>query len=44
MNTLTYSGTEAGKSLSVSPLRITDTVFVVAVPSLPHGARPIIDD
>ena len=44
MNTLTYSGTEAGKTLSVSPLRITDTAFVVAVPSLPHGARPIIDD
>lgn len=44
MNTLTYSGTEAGKSLSVSPLRITDTAFAVAVPSLPHGARPIIDD
>lgn len=44
MNTLTYSGTEVGKSLSVSPLRITDTAFVVAVPSLPHGARPIIDD
>lgn len=44
MNTLTYSGTDAGKSLSVAPPRITDTAFAVAVPSLPHGARPIIDD
>ncbi|WP_157649964.1 hypothetical protein [Burkholderia ubonensis] len=44
MNTLTYSGTEAGKFLSASSPGITDTAFAVAVPSLPHGARPIIDD
>lgn len=44
MNTLHYSGTDTGKPLSVSPLRTTDTAFAVAVPALPHGARPIIDD
>ncbi|MCA8090010.1 hypothetical protein LGM65_03745 [Burkholderia anthina] len=36
--------TDTGKPLSVSPLRTTDTAFAVAIPALPHGARPIIDD
>lgn len=44
MNTLPYSGTDTGKPLSVSPLRAADTAFAVTAPSLPHGARPIIDD
>lgn len=44
MNMLTYSGTDTGKSLSFALPRITDTAFAVAVPSLPHGARPIIDE
>lgn len=44
MSTLVYSGTEAGKPLAVSALGISGAAFAVAVPSLPHGARPIIDD
>ncbi len=39
-----YSGTEAGQPLSSSRPSTTDAAFAVVIPSLPHGARPIIDD
>lgn len=44
MASLPYSGREPARPLSISPLRTTDTAFAIAVPSLPHGARPVIDD
>lgn len=44
MASLPYSGREPARPLSISPLRITDTAFAIAPPSLPHGARPVIDD
>ncbi len=44
MNTCLYSGKEAGKPLTISPLRPTDSAFSIDIPSLPPGARPVIDD
>jgi hypothetical protein len=39
-----YSGSEVGKPLSASPLRIADIVFAAAIPSVPLDSHPIIDD
>jgi hypothetical protein len=44
MNSLPYSGNESGKPLAVTPARPADTAFGIAIPSLPRGARPIIDE
>lgn len=44
MNTALYSGLEPGRPLSQFSLNIRGSAFAVDIPSLPYGARPIIDE